>query len=70
MLLTNALNPDGSVTDAFEHIPDEEKMREYHSWLEKSAGSCAPDIQLVLEPLNILVDHPGYFIMTWKPPPR
>lgn len=62
MLLTNALNPDGSVTDAFEHIPDEEKCTNTILGLKKALEVVPQDIQLVLEPLNILVDHPGYFL--------
>ena len=62
MLLTNALNEDGSVTDAFEQIPDDEKYQNSILGLEKVLEATPQDIQLVLEPLNILIDHPGYFL--------
>lgn len=62
MLLTNALNPDGSVTDAFEQIPDGEKCANIVLGLKKALEAVPEDMQLVLEPLNILIDHPGYFL--------
>ncbi|GAK61165.1 AP endonuclease, family 2 superfamily [Candidatus Vecturithrix granuli] len=62
MLLTNALNPDGSVTDAFDQIPDDEKCTNIVLGLKKALEAVPEDIDLVLEPLNILIDHPGYFL--------
>lgn len=62
MLLTNALNPDGSVSDRFEEIPDDIKFKNTVSALNQLLSIIPDDITLVLEPLNTLVDHPGYYL--------
>jgi hydroxypyruvate isomerase len=62
MLLTNALNPDGSVADRFEEIPDDIKFKNTVSALNQLVSIIPDDITLVLEPLNTLVDHPGYYL--------
>jgi hydroxypyruvate isomerase len=62
MLLTNALNPDGSVADRFEEIPDDIKFKNTVSALNQLISIIPDDITLVLEPLNTLVDHPGYYL--------
>ncbi len=62
MMLTNALNEDGSVTDSFEQIPECEKYENTIMALYKALDSTPEGINLVLEPLNTLVDHPGYFL--------
>jgi hydroxypyruvate isomerase len=62
MVLSNELGEGGEVSDTSEHIPSNEK---YVNLLEglKGALDVAPaDIDLVLEPLNTKVDHPGYFL--------
>jgi hydroxypyruvate isomerase len=62
MLLTNALNPDGSVADRFEEIPDDIKFKNTVSALNQLISIIPDDITLVLEPLNTLVDHAGYYL--------
>lgn len=62
MMLTNALNEDGSVTDSFDRIPDQEKYASAIIGLKKALAATPEGIKLVLEPLNIVVDHPGYFL--------
>jgi hydroxypyruvate isomerase len=62
MLLTNALNPDGSVADRFEEIPDGIKFKNTVTALRHLVSIVPDDITLVLEPLNTLVDHPGYYL--------
>jgi hydroxypyruvate isomerase len=62
MLLTNALNPDGSVADRFEEIPGNIKFKNTVTALRRLISIMPDDITLVLEPLNTLVDHPGYYL--------
>ena len=62
MLLTNALNPNGSVADRFEEIPDEIKFKNTVTALKRLISIMPDDITLVLEPLNTLVDHAGYYL--------
>ena len=62
MLLTNALNPDGSVADRFEEISGDIKFKNTVSALNHLISIIPDDITLVLEPLNTLVDHPGYYL--------
>jgi hydroxypyruvate isomerase len=62
MVLTNALNPDGSVADRFEEIPDGIKYKNTVTALNQLISIIPGDITLVLEPLNTLVDHPGYYL--------
>jgi hydroxypyruvate isomerase len=62
MLLTNALNPDGSVADRFEEIPDDTKFENAVTALRHLVSMVPEDITFVLEPLNTLVDHPGYYL--------
>jgi hydroxypyruvate isomerase len=62
MLLTNALNSDGSVAERFEEIPDDLKFNNVVSSLGEVVRVTPDDITLLLEPLNTLVDHPGYYL--------
>ena len=62
MLLTNALNSDGSVAERFEDIPDDLKFKNVVSSLTELTRTTPDDITLLLEPLNTLVDHPGYYL--------
>jgi hydroxypyruvate isomerase len=62
MLLTNALNSNGSVAERFEEIPDERKFKNVVSSLAELARVTPDDITLLREPLNTLVDHPGYYL--------
>ena len=64
MLLTNALNSDGSVAERFEDIPDDLKLKNVVSSLAQLTQATPDDITLLLEPLNTLVDHPGYYLDT------
>jgi hydroxypyruvate isomerase len=62
-LLTDELGEDRSVRFQYPDLTHEQK---YHSVLEglRSLAPLAEEagITLVLEPLNIFVDHPGYFL--------
>ena len=62
MLLTNALNSDGSVTDAFERIPDTQKYENAVIGLKKALDATPDELNFVLEPLNTKIDHPGYYL--------
>jgi hydroxypyruvate isomerase len=62
MLLTNALNPDGSVAERFEEISSDLKFKNVVSSLAQLTRIVPDDITLLLEPLNTLVDHPGYYL--------
>jgi len=62
MLLTNALNSDGSVADRFEEIPDDLKFKNTVAALNQLVCITPDDITLLLEPLNTLVDHAGYYL--------
>jgi len=63
MLLTDALNPDGSVRPVDKNLSSNEKLKN----LERSL--CAieefsknKEITYLVEPLNIIKDHPGYYL--------
>ena len=62
MLLTNALNSDGSVANEFAEISDEIKLKSTVAASRELISRVPEDITLVLEPLNTLVDHPGYYL--------
>jgi hydroxypyruvate isomerase len=62
MLLTNALNPDGSVADRFDEISADLKFSNTVAALVQLDRIVPADITLLLEPLNTLVDHPGYYL--------
>jgi hydroxypyruvate isomerase len=62
MLLTNALNPDGGVADRFDEISGDLKFRNTVAALVQLDRIVPADITLLLEPLNTLVDHPGYYL--------
>jgi hydroxypyruvate isomerase len=62
MLLTNALNPDGSVAECFDEIPGDLKFKNTLSALLQLNRIVPDDLTLLLEPLNTLVDHPGYYL--------
>jgi hydroxypyruvate isomerase len=66
MLTTNALNSDGSVVDSYAQIPDAQKYENTLAALRKILAAAPEDIHFVLEPLNIVVDHPGYYLTDMK----
>lgn len=66
MLLTNALNEDGSVTDAFDQIPEAQKYENTVIGLKKALDATPEEINFVLEPLNTTIDHPGYYLADIK----
>jgi hydroxypyruvate isomerase len=62
MLLTNALNQDGSVSETFDQIPAPKKFEHTVAGLRKAVAVTPAEINLVLEPLNTKIDHPGYYL--------
>ena len=62
MLLTNELGEGGVVNNTYPDIPQEEQYRNIRQGLEKALSVFPADMSLVLEPLNTLVDHPGYYL--------
>lgn len=61
MLLSNALNPDGSA-DRLEAISDDLKYENMVAALAHLDRAVPKDITLLLEPLNTRIDHPGYYL--------
>jgi hydroxypyruvate isomerase len=61
MLLSNALNPDGSA-DRLEAISDDLKYKNMVAALAHLDQVVPKDIILLLEPLNTRIDHPGYYL--------
>ena len=62
MFLTNALNSDGSVENRYDEIPERLKFSNTAGALKQLVSSVPADMNLVLEPLNTLIDHPGYYL--------
>lgn len=62
-ILTDELGDDRSVKFQFPHLSDEEKYESVLKGLQEiSLYAEDAGITLVLEPLNTLVDHAGYFL--------
>ncbi len=62
-ILTDELGDDRSVKFQFPHLSDEEKYESVLKGLQEIAVFAEDSgITLVLEPLNNLVDHAGYFL--------
>jgi hydroxypyruvate isomerase len=62
MLLSNELTETGAVADSHPEIPEAQKYKNARLGLGKALELLPPDLQLVLEPLNTRVDHPGYWL--------
>ena len=62
MLLTNELDEEGQVVDRFDGIEPDEKCRNARRALERALEETPEGINLVLEPLNTRIDHPGYYL--------
>jgi hydroxypyruvate isomerase len=62
MLLSNELTETGAVADSYTEIPPELKYRNVQLGLRKALELLPQDFQLVLEPLNTRIDHPGYWL--------
>ena len=63
MLLTNPLDSEGNVINTYPDIPPQEKMDNcVRALSELAASAIDEDINLLVEPLNTFVDHPGYWL--------
>ncbi|GAB4339103.1 MAG: TIM barrel protein [Candidatus Abyssubacteria bacterium] len=63
MLLTNPLGPGGTVLNAYPQIPDRRKRAHCVAALSRLAPLAEEGgMQLLLEPLNTRIDHPGYWL--------
>ena len=62
MLLSNELTETGAVVNSYPEIPGEQKYKNARLGLGKALELLPPDLQLVLEPLNTRIDHPGYWL--------
>ncbi|MEW6228037.1 MAG: TIM barrel protein, partial [Bacillota bacterium] len=63
ILLADELSPDGSVTQQYPELSPHMKFETAVKTLSQAAKYAEDsEVTLVLEPLNTLVDHPGYYI--------
>lgn len=62
MVLTNELGDGGRVLHPCSHIPGEVKRANVIEGLGKAVSTIPEHMKLVLEPVNSLVDHEGYYI--------
>ncbi len=63
MLLSNELGEGGRVTEIYDHVPSSEKYANLLEGLGRALEAVPDEINLVLEPLNTKVDHPGYYLV-------
>lgn len=62
MVLSNELGDGGRVVHPCAHIPEAEKHENLVNGLKKLMQRTPEDITIVLEPLNTVEDHPGYYL--------
>jgi hydroxypyruvate isomerase len=62
MILSNELTESGEVADSYPRIPPELKYENVQRGIGKALEILPQDFQLVLEPLNTRIDHPGYWL--------
>ncbi len=63
ILLADELSPDGSVTRQYPGLGPHTKFETAVKTLSRAARYAEDsEVTLVLEPLNTLVDHPGYYV--------
>lgn len=62
MILTNELGEGGRVVHACSYIPEAEKRRNVVDGLRFIMKRVPKDMTIVLEPLNTVLDHVGYFL--------
>lgn len=62
MVLTNELGEGGRVLHSCAHIPDEENRRNVVAGLRMIMRIVPDDFLIVLEPLNTVLDHAGYYL--------
>jgi len=63
MLLTNPLGPEGEVLNSYPAIAEEQKLGNCLDGLSRLIPLTAEHtMRLLLEPLNTVIDHPGYWL--------
>jgi len=62
MFLTNAVENDGRVSHSYIDLPYEEKFNNTVLALKKAVRMLPDEMKMVLEPLNTITDHKGYFL--------
>ena len=63
MLLTNPLGANGDVLNTYPDISPQRKRTNCEDALSQLASPAAEhDINLLVEPLNTVIDHPGYWL--------
>ncbi len=62
MFLSNELGEGGRVVHSYSEIPDDTKLDNMVSVLKEADRLAPPEMNLVIEPLNIEIDHPGNFL--------
>ena len=62
MFLSNELGEGGRVTDDFPSIARDTKIRNFEQLLRRIDKAAPAEIQLLIEPLNTVIDHPGCFL--------
>lgn len=62
MVLTNELEEGGKVLHPCLHIPDSEKHKNVVMGLKAIIQRVPNDMTIVLEPLNTVLDHQGYYL--------
>jgi len=63
MLLTNPLDPDGNVLNAYPEIQPQQKRANCEQALSELASlATEANVHLLVEPLNTVIDHSGYWL--------
>ncbi|MCE5257221.1 MAG: TIM barrel protein [Spirochaetaceae bacterium] len=62
MILSNELGEGGRVVHPCQEIPDKIKHENLVTGLRKVMQIIPEDMTIVIEPLNTVLDHPGYFL--------
>lgn len=63
MLLTNPLGPNGEVLNTYPEIgPQEKRQNCEQALLQLASLAIEHKIDLLVEPLNTITDHPGYWL--------
>ena len=66
MVLTNELGEGGKVLHPCPHIPDSEKHKNVVAGLKAIMQRVPDDMTIVLEPLNTVLDHQGYYLASMR----
>ncbi|HOV38193.1 MAG TPA: TIM barrel protein [Spirochaetales bacterium] len=62
MILTNELGEGGQVLNSYPNLSEEEKKAAVIDGLKKVSEVIPDEVHIVLEPLNTVTDHRGYYL--------